>query len=63
MARTSDRDTRVHLEAVRDQITKILNPDKDGVERATTTANRQAMELLDLYYNPTSCWPDYEVKP
>jgi hypothetical protein len=63
MVRTSDRDTRVHLEAVRDEITKILNPDKDGTERATASSNRQAMELLELYYNPTSCWPDYEVKP
>ena len=63
IARASDRDTRVHLEAVRDEITKILNPDKDGVERATASANLQAMELLELYYNPTSCWPDYEIKP
>jgi hypothetical protein len=63
MAKASDRDTRVHLESVRDQITKILNPDNDGVQRATTGANRQALELLELYYNPTSCWPDYEIKP
>jgi hypothetical protein len=63
MTRTTDRATKVHLEAVRDQIARILNPDKDGVERATGNANRQAMELLDLYYNPTSCWPDYEIKP
>jgi len=63
MAHTADRATRVHLEAVLDQISKILNPDKDGVDRATGGANRQAMELLELYYNPTSCWPDYEIKP
>jgi len=63
IAKAADRDTRVHLESVRDQITKILNPDNEGVQRATTGANRQAMELLELYYNPTSCWPDYEIKP
>jgi Met-zincin len=63
LARTSDRPTRVHLEGVRDEIAKILNPDKDGVERATGNANRQAMELLDQFLNPTSCFPDYEIKP
>jgi hypothetical protein len=62
IARTSDRDTRVHLQAVRDEITKILNPDKDGSDRATTSANRRALELVELY-DPTSCWPDYEIKP
>jgi hypothetical protein len=62
IARTSDRDTRVHLEAVKDEITKILNPDKDGVERATTSSNRRALELVELY-EPTSCWPDNEIKP
>ena len=46
-----------------DEITKILNPDKDGAERATGNANRRALELLELYYNPTSCWPDDEIKP
>jgi len=63
LAKTTDRATRVHLENVRDQIAKILNPDRDGADRATTAANRQALELLELYYNPTSCFPDYEIKP
>jgi hypothetical protein len=60
--RTADRATRVHLEATRDEINRILNPDKDGVERATTSAGRRALELMELY-DPTSCWPDYEIKP
>jgi len=63
MAKATDRPTRVHLGAVRDQIEKILNPDRDGSERATGNVNRQALELLEQFYNPTSCFPDYEIKP
>ena len=63
LSRATDRNTRVHLESVRDQIAKILNPDFSGISAATVGANRSAMELLELYMNPTSCWPDYEIKP
>jgi hypothetical protein len=31
LARTTDRTTRVHLEGLRDQIAKILNPNLAGV--------------------------------
>lgn len=60
--RAADRATRVHLEAVRDQIGKILNPDQAGGSAAGGT-NRLAIELLEMYLNPTSCWPDYVIKP
>ncbi|MFZ1700455.1 MAG: zinc-dependent metalloprotease [Pyrinomonadaceae bacterium] len=63
LARTTDRATRAHLEGVRDQIAKILNPNFAGTSAAGAATNRQAMELLDLYYNPTSCWPDYKIDP
>ncbi len=63
LAKTSDRNTRIHLESVREQIAKILNPNFAGVGGVTAASNRQAMELLELYMNPTSCWPDYEIKP
>lgn len=63
LARATDRNTRVHLESVRDQIAKILNPNFSGISTATVGANRAAMELVELYLNPTSCWPDYEIKP
>ena len=63
LSRATDRNTRVHLESVRDQIAKILNPDFAGISAATVGANRSAMELLELYMNPTSCWPDYEINP
>lgn len=63
LARTTDRATRVHLEGVRDQIAKILNPTFGGMSAAAPNINRQALEFLELYYNPTSCWPDYKIDP
>ncbi|CAN5192359.1 zinc-dependent metalloprotease [soil metagenome] len=63
LARTSDRGTRVHLEGVRDQIAKILNPSYAGIQTAGSAANRAAMEAIELILNPTSCWPDYVINP
>ena len=61
LARTTDRTTKVHLESVRDQVDKILDPNRAG--SAAPAVNRYAMELLELYLNPTSCWPDYSIQP
>lgn len=61
LAKTTDKATKVHLEGMRDQIGKVLNP--DAGTRPGSAFNAQAMELLELYLNPTSCWPDYVVKP
>jgi len=61
LARSSDKATRAHLESVRDQVGKILNP--EGGRASGTAFNEEAMRLLELYYNPTSCWPDYIIKP
>jgi len=63
LPRTKDAATRVHLAAVRDEISEILNPNKDRVEAATGNVNRRALEILDEFLNPTSCFPDYEIKP
>jgi hypothetical protein len=62
LARSADKNTRVHLEGVRDQIGRILNPETGG-RAAAAAFNEEAMRLLDLYLNPTSCWPDYTIKP
>lgn len=61
IAKTTDRATKVHLEAVRDQIAKILDPDK--APGPNQRANAFAMEMLELYLNPISCWPDYKIEP
>lgn len=62
VAKASDPSTRVHLEAVRDQIDKILDPNSSTAASAPSV-NFAAVELLKLYLDPTSCWPDYEIKP
>ena len=59
-SKATDRATKVHLEGVRDQIDKILDPKESG---SGARANAFAMELLQLYLDPTACWPDYEIKP
>ena len=61
IAKTTDRTTKVHLESVRDQVDKILDPDR--APAASGNTNRFAMEMVELYLNPTSCWPDYTIKP
>ena len=61
LARSSDKATRAHLESVRDQVGKILNP--EGGRAIGTAFNEEAMRFLEMYYNPTSCWPDYVIKP
>jgi hypothetical protein len=60
-ARASDKATRYHLEAVRDQIGKILNP--EGGRAGATNFDSAAVEFLEKYLNPTSCFPDYIIKP
>ena len=62
LARTSDKTTRVHLEAVRDSIGKILNPDQGG-RTGATNFDSAAIDFLEKYLNPTSCWPDYTIRP
>lgn len=61
IAKSTDKATRVHLEGVRDQVGKILNPEPGA--RTGTAFNEEAMRFLELYMNPTSCWPDYVIKP
>jgi hypothetical protein len=63
LVRTADKNTRVHLEGVRDSIGKILNPESATARTAAIAYNEEAMRLLDLYLNPTSCWPDYTIRP
>ena len=61
LAKTTDRTTRIHLEAVGDHIDRIFDPQQQG--RATAMADEFRDRMLELYFNPTSCWPDYVIKP
>jgi len=61
MGRATDRATKIHLQAVQDQIGKILDP--NAASSSNAAANRLALEFMELYLNPTSCWPDYVIEP
>jgi hypothetical protein len=56
--KAADKATKVHLESVRDQIGKILNPEGGS----SGGANRFALEFLEMMQNPDSCWVDYVIK-
>jgi len=62
MPKATDRTTRIHLESVRDQIDKILDPKETG-RTGGAAAVAFIEEQLNNYYNPTSCWYDYAIKP
>lgn len=62
LPRAADKATRAHLESVRDQVSRILDPDSGG-RAGANSINEEAMRFLELYYNPTSCWPDYVIRP
>ena len=62
LPKTTDRTTRIHLESVRDQIDKILDPKETG-RTGSGAAVAFIEEQLQNYYNPTSCWYDYAIKP
>jgi len=59
LARSGDKATKIHLEGVRDQIGKILNPESGS---SAGSANRFALEFLEMMQNPDSCWVDYTIK-
>ena len=60
LAKASDRETRAHLEGVRDQIAKILDP-----KFAPPAGNAGALIRFgfDSFGEPTTCWPDYVILP
>lgn len=58
LARTTDRATRVHLEGVRDQIAKILDP-----KFAASSAASSTVRIFGFDQKPDVCWPDYVIRP
>jgi hypothetical protein len=64
MARATDRASRMHLEDVKDQIAKILDP--KFTQPAPTTSTLPIIigrfdEDEDLR-NSLYCWPDYSIR-
>jgi hypothetical protein len=68
LVRTSDKETKAHLQGARDQIARILDP-KFETTRAVApgAANRTGFEGFDPFLaSPdqlATCWPDYIILP
>ena len=60
LARTTDKATRAHIEASRDQISKILNPSFAGVP--TSTVNRTAFTAFEELLKSDFCWHDFTIE-
>ena len=67
LAKTTDRETKAHLEGVRDQIVKILDPKFAQTSGVGTTTIRIGIDGLDLFSATPeqigTCWPDYVIRP
>lgn len=65
LARTTDRDTRLHLEDVRDQIAKILDPkfqQAGGAAAPAAAAQTSADDGAEDQDAPAEiCFPDYAI--
>jgi hypothetical protein len=65
MVRATDRATRMHLEDVRDQIAKILDP-KFAAPAPTTSPLSFILGLPgadgEEPHDELSCWPDYSIR-
>ena len=59
-ARTSDRATRLHIDDVRTQIARALDPavQESAAARPATAADG----LFDVTVDPQSCWVDYSIR-
>jgi len=58
LARAADRDTRLHLEDLRDQIAKILDPKFQQASPAPAQSNPPQTSDRD----DDNCWPDYAIQ-
>jgi hypothetical protein len=57
LAKTTDRESKAHLEGVRDQIARILDP--KFAPPATVSSNAIRLGIDE----PQTCWPDYIIWP
>ncbi len=64
MAKSADPSTRAHLEGVRDQIAKILDPKFAQASGGASTQIRTMGADADPFsITPEVCWPDYIIRP
>ncbi len=64
-AKAGDRATKAHLEAVKDQIARILDPKFAAAAGGAGGVVVRALTEDELRFllPPDSCWPDYVVRP
>ena len=64
IAKAADRSTRVHLEDVRDQIAKILDPKFVAPPAAAGAGpgGRPGFDEDEFFAELESCWPDYAIR-
>ena len=64
LADMKDRATRMHLQDVRTQIARALDPTVQGSGAAArSTTDIDEADLFDVVTPSDVCWPDYVVKP
>jgi hypothetical protein len=62
MQRAADRATALHLEDIKDQIAKVLDPKIAPAAAAAPAGAQRTFDLFEEMLNPRSCWPDYRIK-
>jgi hypothetical protein len=60
-ARQSDRETQFHIEDVRMQIARALDPTAPRPASGTSTTQLDDDPMFDVTIGPDVCWPDYVV--
>ena len=60
LVKSGDRETRAHLEGLRDQIARILDPKFAAPAAGTVGGIRIGFDTLTA---AESCWPDYIINP
>ena len=67
LAKTTDKETKAHLEGTRDQIAKILDPKFAAPSASGAGTIRIIGDQLDPFLAPAdqlgTCWPDYVIRP
>jgi hypothetical protein len=61
MPRAKDRETRMHLDDMKDQIAKALDP-KVPLASPASGGGSRGLDLQGPSQDPQTCWPDYEIK-
>ncbi len=62
LVKTTDRATRAHLEDVRDQVAKILDPKFLAASGGAGGGGGQGGPGVEDAVDPDICWPDYAIR-